>query len=157
MSDLLGKPALNIPLLVDIRFSKKVAQLNASCFDLVNINNLNIIGFNPYFVVHAFPHDEGLCSIQLKERELCLLPLSCLDCVLTASKTETFPGTDRIVAFFDVQAPIVAFPLGDKVFLSSKFYQIIQYSEPTNALANYKYLELQNTALNSVIDVSPTL
>ena len=43
MSDLLGKPALNIPLLVDIRFSKKVAQLNASCFDLVNINNLNII------------------------------------------------------------------------------------------------------------------
>ena len=77
MSDLLGKPALNIPLLVDIRFSKKVAELNASCFDLVNINNLNIIGFNPYFVVHAFPHDEGLCSIQLKERELCLLPLSC--------------------------------------------------------------------------------
>ena len=72
MSDLLGKPALNIPLLVDIQFSKKVDHLDASCFDLVNINNLNIIGFNPYFVVHAFPHDEGLCSIQLKESTPCL-------------------------------------------------------------------------------------
>ena len=72
MSDLLGKPALNIPLLVDIQFSKKVDHLDASCFDLVNINNLNIIGFNPYFVVHAFPHDEGVCSIQLKESTRCL-------------------------------------------------------------------------------------
>lgn len=61
------------------------------------------------------------------------------------------------MAFFDVQAPTVTFPLGDKVFLSPYFYQIIKYSEPTNALSNYKYLELQNSALNSVIDVSPTL
>lgn len=56
-----------------------------------------------------------------------------------------------------MQAPTVTFPLGDKVFLSPYFYQIIKYSEPTNALSNYKYLELQNSALNSVIDVSPTL
>lgn len=80
-----------------------------------------------------------------------------VDCVLAASKTETFPGTERITAFFDVQAPTVAFPLGDKMFLSRQFYQVLQYSEPTNALSNYKYLELQNTALNSVIEVSPTL
>ena len=80
-----------------------------------------------------------------------------VDCVQTASKTETFPGTEKITAFFDVQAPTVNFPLGNKVFLSRQFYQIIEYSEPTNALSNYKYLELQNCALNSVIEVSRTL
>ena len=69
MNDLLHRLYLNIPLLAEIRFSKKVDQLNSSCFDLVNINNLDIVGFNPYFVVHAFPQDDGECSIQLKPRK----------------------------------------------------------------------------------------
>ena len=72
-------------------------------------------------------------------------------------KGETFPGSEKFSVVFDVHAPTVEFPLNDRTFLSRRFYQIAKFSEPTNALDVYRYLEIQDSTLYSIIDVSPVM
>ena len=59
---------INKPFILDFTFSFPVYELNDTCIETENIDNLQIVDLNPYFIVHAYPKDEGTISIQLKDR-----------------------------------------------------------------------------------------
>lgn len=58
---------INKPFILDFVFSFPVYEFNDTCIETENIDSLQIVNLNPYFIVHAYPKDEGTVSIQLKD------------------------------------------------------------------------------------------